>query len=140
VCAIAKTNYKILPPPSLSLSLSRTHTHTHTHATVEFCGCYTPVCSVPYIPFMNFISGEYTKHSAFLNFPGGGGFSSSPLRPDRLYGPVGLLSNGYEELFPGGKAAGMCKLSHSNFMQRHECMKFYTLMLRRRSDIACILK
>jgi hypothetical protein len=31
---------------------------------------------------------------------------SSPRRPDRLWGPPNLLSNGYWRLVPGGKAAG----------------------------------
>jgi hypothetical protein len=33
-------------------------------------------------------------------------FSSSPYRPDRLWGPPMLLCNGYENHFHGGKAAG----------------------------------
>jgi hypothetical protein len=33
-------------------------------------------------------------------------FFSSPSRPERLWGPPSLLSKGYGELFPRGKAAG----------------------------------
>jgi hypothetical protein len=44
------------------------------------------------------------------NYPGGGGsnpdrdweFFSSPPRPDRLWDPPSLLSNGYQGLFPWG--------------------------------------
>jgi hypothetical protein len=39
--------------------------------------------------------------------PVGSRIFSSPRRPDRLWGPPNLLSNGYREgAFPGGKAAG----------------------------------
>jgi len=33
-------------------------------------------------------------------------FFYSPPRPDRLWGPPSLLSNGYRGFFHGGKAAG----------------------------------
>jgi hypothetical protein len=41
------------------------------------------------------------------SIPGGGWefFSSTP-RPERLWGPPNLLSNGYQRLFPWGEAAG----------------------------------
>jgi len=38
--------------------------------------------------------------------PGGSWeFFFSPPRQDRFWGPLSLLSNGYQGLFPGGKAA-----------------------------------
>jgi hypothetical protein len=43
-----------------------------------------------------------------FRFPAGGGweFFSPPPRPERLWGPPNLLSNGYQELFPWGKEVG----------------------------------
>jgi hypothetical protein len=38
--------------------------------------------------------------------PVGSRIFTSPCCPDRLWGPPNLLYNGYQELFPGGKAAG----------------------------------
>jgi hypothetical protein len=40
-----------------------------------------------------------------VRVPVGSRIFSSPRRPDRLWGPPNLLSNGYRESFPGGKAA-----------------------------------
>jgi hypothetical protein len=40
------------------------------------------------------------------SIPGSVRFLSSPQRPDRLWGPPSLLSNGYRQLLPRGKAGG----------------------------------
>jgi len=46
-------------------------------------------------------------------------FFSSPPRPYRVWGPTSLLSGGYQELFPGDKAAGGVKLTtHLHLVQR----------------------
>jgi hypothetical protein len=38
-------------------------------------------------------------------------FFSSPPRPDRLWGPLSILSNGYQRLFPWGKSGRGVKLT-----------------------------
>jgi hypothetical protein len=41
-----------------------------------------------------------------VRVPVGARILISPCRPNRLWGPSSLLSNGYWGLFPGGKSAG----------------------------------
>jgi hypothetical protein len=56
-----------------------------------------------------YISGPRAGRSGFWgSIPRGGWeFFSSQLRPERFRSPLSLLSNGYQGLFPWGKAAGM---------------------------------
>jgi hypothetical protein len=44
--------------------------------------------------------GIVTGWTAGIRFPAGARFFSSPYRPDRLWGPSSVLSNGYRVFFP----------------------------------------
>jgi hypothetical protein len=48
-----------------------------------------------------------------VRVPVGSRFFSSPLRPDRLWGPPHLLSNGTGRLFPPGLKRPGCEADHS---------------------------
>jgi hypothetical protein len=51
-------------------------------------------------------------YDLFTLIPGGGwAFFSSPLRPERLWGPPSLLSNAYQGLFPWGYSGRGVKLT-----------------------------
>jgi hypothetical protein len=66
---------------------TNTHTHTHTHTHI-------------YIYIYIYIYGLDDRGSR-VRFSGGGWHSfSSPPGPKRLWGPLNLLSNGYQGLFP----------------------------------------
>jgi hypothetical protein len=47
-----------------------------------------------------------------VRVPVGSNIFTSPYRPDRLWGPLSLLSNGYRGLTPGVKRQG-CDADHS---------------------------
>jgi hypothetical protein len=53
-------------------------------------------------------------------------FFSSSSRPDRLWGPYNFLLNGYQGLFPEGKAAGG-EADHSppSSAEVKECLELY---------------
>jgi hypothetical protein len=46
------------------------------------------------------------KREVRVRLPVGPTIVTSPCCPDRLWGPPNLLYNGYQGLFPAGKAAG----------------------------------
>jgi hypothetical protein len=61
-----------------------------------------------YQPFVSYLlnQGQLRATVSVAGEGNYGTFSSSPPRPDRLWGPLSLLSNGCGEIFPRGKAAG----------------------------------
>jgi hypothetical protein len=62
-----------------------------------------------------------------VQFPGGGWeFFSSPLRPERLWGPASLLSNVYQGSFPGVKRS-VREADHSlpSSAEVKECVELY---------------
>jgi hypothetical protein len=89
--------------------------------TDQMCPCYLDIarCCVPkpiyYIRiFLTFTAITRSRDSVFgiaagyeledggVRVPVGSRIFSSPRRPDRLWGPLNLLYNGYRELFPRG--------------------------------------
>jgi hypothetical protein len=67
----------------------------------EFFLLYVTVCGVG-------IATGYVldDRGVGVRVPVGSRIFSFPRRPDRLWGPPNLLSNGYRGSFPGGKDAG----------------------------------
>jgi hypothetical protein len=74
-------------------------------------------------------AGPWAGRSGFWgSIPGGGWeFFSSPPRPERLWDPLSLLSNGYQGLFPWRVKRPGCEADHSpsSIAEVKECVELY---------------